>query len=66
MFQYVRKVLLGEARFGPLEDVRIVEDQFDRDAGWVGGIKKPQEFNEFVTAMAVLQGIERYKPGSGL
>ena len=45
----------------------IVEGPFDRHAGWVGGIKKPQDFNEFATMMAVLhQGIERYTPGSGL
>jgi hypothetical protein len=47
--------LLGEPGFRLLGDVcgMIVEDQLDGRAGWVGGIEKLQEFNEFATAMAV-------------
>src|SRR5215470_6351981 len=54
-FEAARR-LLGEPGFRLLGDVRgmIVEDQLDRRAGWVSGVEKLQEFNEFATAMAVL------------
>ena len=54
-FEAARR-LWGEPGFRLLGDVRgmIVEDQLDRRAGWVSGVEKLQEFNEFATAMAVL------------
>src|SRR5215469_12621842 len=54
-FEAARR-LLGEPGFRLLGDVRgmIVEDQLDRRAGWVSGVEKLQEFDEFAAAMAVL------------
>ena len=38
----------------------IVEDQLDRGAGWIGGVEKLEEFDEFATAVAVLdEGVNR-------
>ena len=53
-FEAARR-LLGEPGFRLLGDVRgmIVEDQLDRRVGWVSGVEKLQEFNEFAAAMPV-------------
>ena len=65
--------LLGEPSFGLLGDVRgmIVEDQLDRRVGWIGGVEKLEEFDEFAAAVAVLdQSVnlagERSMPASKL
>jgi hypothetical protein len=37
----------------------IVEDQFDRRMGWIGGIEKLEEFDEFAAAVSILhQGVD--------
>ena len=48
--------LLGEPSFGLLGDVRgmIVEDQLDCRMGRIGGVEKLKKFDEFATAVAVL------------
>ena len=48
--------LLGEPSFGFLGNVRgmIVEDQLDRRVGWIGGVEKLEEFDEFAAAVAIL------------
>ena len=54
--------LLGEPSFGFLGKVRgmIVEDQLDRRVGWIGGVEKLEEFDEFAAAVAVLdQSVNR-------
>src|SRR5207344_549970 len=54
--------LLGEPSFGFLGNVggMIVEDQLDRGVGWIGGVEKLEEFDEFATAVAVLdEGVNR-------
>ena len=54
--------LLGEPSFGFLGNVRgmIVEDQFDRRVGWIGGVEKLEEFDEFAAAVAILdQSVNR-------
>lgn len=47
--------LLGKPSFGFLGNVRgmIVEDQLDRRMGWIGGVEKLEEFNEFAASVAV-------------
>ena len=38
----------------------IVEDQLDRRVGWIGGVEKLEEFDEFAAAVAVLdQSVNR-------
>jgi len=53
-FEAARR-LLGEPGFRLLGEVRgmIVKGQLDRRAGWISGVEKTQELNEFATAMAV-------------
>ena len=54
--------LLGEPSFGFLGNVRgmIVEDQLDRRVGWIGGVEKLEEFDEFAAAVAILdQSVNR-------
>jgi hypothetical protein len=48
--------LIGEPGFGLFRNVRgmIVEDQLDRGVSRISGIEKLEEFNEFATAVAVL------------
>jgi hypothetical protein len=48
--------LIGEPSLGLLGDVRgmIVEDQLDRRMGRIGGIEKLEKFDEFATAVAIL------------
>ena len=65
--------LLGEPSFGFLGDVRrmIVEDQLDRRVGWIGGVEKLEEFDEFAATVAVLdesvnRAGERSMPASKL
>jgi hypothetical protein len=37
----------------------IVEDQLDRGVGWIGGVEKLEEFDEFAAAAAILdQGMD--------
>jgi hypothetical protein len=57
--------LLGEPSFGFLGDVCgvIVEDQLDRRVGWIGGVEKLEEFDEFAAAAAILD--ERRPTESG-
>jgi hypothetical protein len=45
----------GEPGSGLSRDVRgmIVENQFDRSVGWIGGIEKLEEFDELSAAVAV-------------
>ena len=52
--------LLGEPSFGFLGNVRgmIVEDQLDRRVGWIGGVEKLEEFDEFAAAVAILDGLD--------
>src|SRR5713101_2672173 len=47
--------LIGEPSFGLLGDVRgmIVKDQLDCRTGWIGGVEKLQEFDEFAAAVAI-------------
>ena len=48
--------------FGFLGNVRgmIVEDQLDRRVGWIGGVEKLEEFDEFAAAVAILdQSVNR-------
>ena len=54
--------LIGHPSLGLLGDVRrmIVEDQLDRRVGWIGGVEKLEEFDEFAAAVAVLdQSVDR-------
>ena len=54
--------LLGEPSFGFLRNVRgmIVEDQLDCRVGWIGGVEKLEEFDEFAAAVAILdQSVNR-------
>src|SRR5271155_5382983 len=54
--------LIGEPSFGFLGNVRgmIVEDQLDRRVGWIGGVEKLEEFDEFAAAVAILdQSVNR-------
>src|SRR5208337_1700790 len=46
----------GEPSLCLLGDVRgmIVEDQFDCRMGRIGGVEKPEKFDEFAAAVAVL------------
>ena len=48
--------LIGEPSLGLLGDVRgmIVEGQLDRRMGWIGGVEKLEEFDEFAAAVAIL------------
>jgi hypothetical protein len=65
-FETVRG-LLGEPRPGLLGDVcgMIVEDQLDRSVGWIGGVEKLEEFDEFAAAMAILdQGMDAPRGGA--
>jgi len=53
------KASLGSRRqpsLGLLRNVRgmVVEDDLDRGRGWVGGFQHIEEFDEFTTAIAVL------------
>ena len=52
--------LLDEPSFGFLGNVRgmIVEDQLDRRVGWIGGVEKLEEFDEFAAAVAILDGLD--------
>ena len=45
--------LLDEPSFGFLGNVcgMIVEDQLDRRVGWIGGVEKLEEFDEFAAAV---------------
>ena len=47
--------LIGKPSLGFLGDVRgmIVEDQFDRCVGRIGGVEKLEEFDEFAAAVAI-------------
>ena len=37
----------------------IVEDQLDRRMGRIGGVEKPEEFNEFAASVAILdEGVD--------
>src|ERR1700737_2954298 len=49
---------IGEPNLGLLGGVweMIVEDQLDRSMGRIGGIDELEEFDEFVAAVAVLEG----------
>ena len=48
--------LLGEPSLGLLGDVRgmIIEDQLDRGMDRIGGVEKLEKFDEFATAVAIL------------
>src|SRR5215831_4736451 len=48
--------LIGEPSLGLFGDVRgmIVEDQLDRRMGRIGGVEKLEKFDEFATAVAVM------------
>jgi hypothetical protein len=53
--------LLRDPGSGLFGDVRrmVVEDQFDRRVGRIGGVEQLEEFDEFATAMAILdQGVD--------
>jgi hypothetical protein len=53
--------LIGEPSFGLPRDVRgmIVEDQLDRRIGRISGVEKLEEFDEFATAVAILdEGVD--------
>ena len=54
-FETARR-LIGEPRLCLLGDVRgmIVEDQLDRRMGRIAGVEKPEKFDEFAAAMAIL------------
>ena len=53
--------LLGEPSFGLLGDVRrmIVKDQLDRRVGWIGGVEKLEEFDEFAGVAILDQSVNR-------
>ena len=48
--------LLGEPSLGLIGNVRgmIIEDQLDRGMDRIGGVEKLEKFDEFATAVAIL------------